>query len=174
MNKWVILAPLLAWYIFARVRRNVGRQAFRPLWFGVPLRFGITGAFFGCASVVLALRCLNHPPLAVGWGTGLLLGSALGLLALRLTRFETTAEGRFYTPNAHLGMLLVLIFLARMAYRFSVLSGAQPAFAGQPTPPLGGSALTYLSFEGLAGYYLAYYWGILRRFHSLEPMPPAA
>ncbi|HVW22821.1 MAG TPA: hypothetical protein VHC86_16525 [Opitutaceae bacterium] len=167
MNKWVIWAPILAWYLWVRFRRNVGRQKLR-LW-----RLLASPIAFGLLTIGFAGPCLTRPALALGWAGGLVLGAALGWLALRLTRFESTAEGQFYTPNAHIGFLLFVVFVARMAYRFSVLGGSEPIFESRPIPAFGYSALTYLIFEVLAGYYLAYNLGVLRRFRALAAVPPA-
>ena len=43
---------------------------------------------------------------------------ALGILGLRLTRFETTGEGMLYTPSAHLGIALSTLLVGRIVYRF--------------------------------------------------------
>ena len=57
---------------------------------------------------------------------GVVGGAALGRLGLRLTRFEQTPLGLFYTPNAHLGVALSLLFLGRLIYRVFQLS---PSFS---------------------------------------------
>lgn len=43
--------------------------------------------------------------------------AALGVYGLRLTRFERTPTGLFYTPNAHLGIALSLLLVLRLGYR---------------------------------------------------------
>ena len=60
---------------------------------------------------------------AASW-VGVTLGVALGLLGLRLTRFEITGEGMFYTPSAHLGVALSTLLVGRIVYRFLVSGGA--------------------------------------------------
>jgi hypothetical protein len=67
----------------------------------------------------------------------------------------------FYTPNAHLGVALSLLLMARIGYRAAQLylsAGAaqegSSAFARNP--------LTLLIFGMLAGYYVAYAVGLLR------------
>ena len=37
---------------------------------------------------------------------------------LRLTKFKKSAAGYFYTPNAHIGIALSLLLVARLGYRF--------------------------------------------------------
>jgi len=93
---------------------------------------------------------------------GVLVGVALAFLGLRLTRWEMTPEGNFYTPNALLGIGLTLLFVGRLVYRLTVLFADPPAI-GAGTPPLFQSPLTLLIFGVTAGYYLAYTAGVLLR-----------
>ena len=95
--------------------------------------------------------------LLLGIGGGLMLGVPLGFIGLRLTQFETTGEGHFYTPNTPIGVALSTLFIGRMAYRFWVLRDAVTA-TGHP-PPFQ-SPLTYFIFGLIAGYYLVYYLGL--------------
>ena len=150
-------AALIAWRVYKRVRRLVGRQKLsgsRP-WFTVTL--------FPLLLVVLAVGAAAHP-LSLGClAGGVVVGVGLGLYGTRLTRFEATPEGLFYTPNAHLGIALSLLFIGRMAYRFFqilLLSG----MAGMPNTPddFARSPWTLLIFGMLAGYYVAYAVGLLR------------
>jgi hypothetical protein len=168
MNKWFILAPILACYLWWRLRRNVGRQSLRARW----LVYSVVA--FGVPTVAFAGWCLPRPALALGWGAGLALGLILGRVGLRITRFESGPEGRFYTPNMQIGFFLALIFVGRLGYRLSVLGGGHAIFSRWPTPTFGNSALTYLAFELLAGYYLAFNLGVLRRFRTLTPISPPA
>ena len=98
----------------------------------------------------------------LGLGGGLLAGALLGLVGLRLTRFETTAEGHFYTPNIHIGIALSVLFVGRMAYRFIVLGGAD----AQNHAPVFQSPLTLVILGLNVGYYLVYQTGILIHNHD--------
>jgi hypothetical protein len=89
--------------------------------------------------------------------------AALGVLGIRLTKFEQTAEGLFYTPSAHLGIALSALFIGRLAWRFLQLYSLD----GQTPPPAGinditHSPLTLVIFATLAGYYVTYAMGLLR------------
>jgi hypothetical protein len=79
---------------------------------------------------------------------------------LRLTRFEVAADGYWFTPNARLGMLVAMLFLARIMY-----VGLE-IFVNQGTanvlPPFAESPLTLLVFGLFAGYFAAYSAGLLR------------
>lgn len=156
-----IVAAVIAWRVYVRVRRNIGRQPLRPR----RLVAGIV--IFGAVTILLAAFSLLHPKLLIGLGIGLALGASAALAGLRLTQFETVAEGKFYTPNPYIGVALSMLVVVRVAYRFVVLSSVSNNPA-QP-PALMQSALSFCVFGLLAGYYIAYYTGVLRR--SRVPPP---
>jgi hypothetical protein len=139
------------------VRRNLGQQKLRPV------RITISIVIFSVASFVLLGLSLPHPTLLLGIGGGLLLGALLGFVGLRLTRFETTDEGHFYTPNTQIGIALSLLFLGRLAYRFWAI---HDALAAPNSPPAFQSPLTYFIFGLIAGYYLVYYIGLFVHTHD--------
>ncbi|HEX3729614.1 MAG TPA: hypothetical protein VHV47_07400 [Opitutaceae bacterium] len=167
MMVWVVLVPIVLWRLYSRVRRNVGEQPYRQR------RVIFYVVFFGGATVLAGAACVFLPRVTPGWAAGLILGGALGWVGLRLTRFEVRPEGLFYTPNPHIGVALSLIFAGRLAYRVIALN-AQLAVGGRPPPALGDSALTYLVFELLAGYYVCYNLGVLLRCRALAAPPPPA
>ena len=85
---------------------------------------------------------------------------ALGVLGLRLTRFEATSAGLFYTPSAHLGIALSTLLVCRIAYRF--ITGGFPGAGTADSAPAALTPLTLLLVGTLAGYYCAYALGLLR------------
>jgi hypothetical protein len=148
---------LFAWSIYRRVRRNIGRQPLRP-------RRAITSlTILSLVSVLIVGMYLQNVNLPLGFGGGLLLGALLGLVGLRLTRFETTADGHFYRPNTHIGIALSILFIGRIAYRLIVLSDATNA---AHHPPPFQSALTFFIFGLTVGYYLVYQTGLLIHSHD--------
>jgi uncharacterized membrane protein len=153
----ILFGGLFAWSIYRRVRRNLGQQKLRPV------RITISIVIFSVASFVLLGLSLPHPTLLLGIGGGLLLGALLGFVGLRLTRFETTDEGHFYTPNTQIGIALSLLFLGRLAYRFWAI---HDALAAPNSPPAFQSPLTYFIFGLIAGYYLVYYIGLFVHTHD--------
>ena len=153
----IVFCGLVAWGIYRRLRRNIGRQKLRPV------RITISIVIFSVASALLLFLSLGIPKLMLGIGGGLALGLPLGFVGLRLTRFETTEEGHFYTPNTKIGVALSLLFLGRLAYRFWALRSTN----GAPhTPPPFQSALTYFLFGLIAGYYIVYYLGLFVHTHD--------
>jgi hypothetical protein len=151
---FVALVPLIAWRLYSRVRRLIGRQRSRP-W-----RHWMAAVMFPLVAVMLALAAA-HNPLALGMlAGGLAVGAGLGLWGLRLTRFERTADGFFYTPSAHIGIALSVLLVMRIAWRlFEVRTGVTAAGGGQD---FARSPLTLAVFGTLAGYYATYAMGLIR------------
>lgn len=149
------LVPLIAWRLYSRIRRLVGRQQSRA-W-----RHWMAAILFPLLLLALGVAAWTRPDALAALTAGALLGAALAAWGLRLTRFERTAEGVFYTPNAHIGVTLSIVFAARIAYRFGqvYLAGglAEHAVQGDPTR----SPLTLLIFGTLAAYYTVYALGVL-------------
>src|ERR1039457_4162710 len=112
-----VVSSLVVWQVYRRVRRNIGIQPFEPR--RLMVRIGI----FGLIGVLLAGLSLEHARLLLGFAAGLLPGMGLAWVGLRLTRFETTAEGRFYTPNMYLGIALSLLMVGRLVYRLTLPYG---------------------------------------------------
>ena len=134
------------------MRRNLGRQKLRPV------RSIISIVILSAVSGLLFSLSAQMPKLALGIGCGLPLGALLGFIGLRLTKFETTDEGHFYTPNTTIGVALSLLFVGRMLYRFWVLRAVA---TGANQPQLFQSPLTFFIFGLIAGYYIVYHIGIL-------------
>ncbi|MEP6874629.1 MAG: hypothetical protein ABI887_09695 [Burkholderiales bacterium] len=155
------IAALVAWRIYARVRRMVGRQKLSRV------RPWITVVLFPVLLAALLLGSLAHPGSTLALAGGAAVGIGLGVYGLRLTRFEATPEGVFYTPNAHLGVALSLIMVGRIAYRFAhlYLSGTMTTSAPDDFVR---SPLTLVIFGTLAGYYVCYAIGLLRWRHRVE------
>ncbi|OWQ85687.1 hypothetical protein CDN99_21655 [Roseateles aquatilis] len=165
------VSALIVWRVYKRIRRLVGRQQLSPTrpWFTVVL--------FPLLVMVIGMATLPQPQKTAMLIGGVLVGAGLGLYGHRLTRFEITPQGAFYTPNAHLGIALSLLFIGRLAYRLASVyllgSGVAHLSGGMAdAPPRGGSPFgdpsfllsgwTLLIFGTLAGYYVCYAIGLLR------------
>lgn len=149
----LFLLPLIAWRLYARFRRLVGRQRLSRV------RPWITLSVFPLLTLLLAY--VAGARLSAWLVAGLGAGALLGAYGLRRTRFERTATDFFYTPNAHLGIALSLLFAGRLLYRLVEL---YLAASGNTLPaPFGRSPLTLAIFGLLAGYYVAYAIGLVRR-----------
>jgi hypothetical protein len=147
-----ILVPFVMWRVYQRIKRLMVRQrsqAWRH-WVGVIL--------FPLLIVVLGLSALSNPVALVGMAVGISAGALLGVVGLRKTVYERIGGAFFYTPNAHIGILVSMLFVGRLLYRgyeYYMFGAAHPSdFATSP--------LTLMVFGVLAGYYTTYAAGILR------------
>lgn len=162
-----VMVPLMVFAIWRRVRSQFGRQ---------PIRRGrmVTRiAVFAVVGVLVSLTGLHNPRLLEGLLCGAVIGAVLGLVGLRLTRFERSADGSDgYIPNPWIGGLLTVLLITRLAWRFVVLMpqlGSAPV--GASAPAIGNSPLTLLVFGLLIGYYVTYFSGLLvhhRRFERAQ------
>jgi len=166
---YVLIGAYLAWRIYRRVRRNIGRQKLQRR--RITTRF----AMLCVVGVFVILLGLQYPLVLAGFGGGIVAGAILGFVGLRLTRFETTEEGHFYTPDTRIGVGLSLLVVGRIIYRFAVLKSDGTTMAqGQP-PPMG-SPLTFFIIGLSVGYSIVYYIGLLVHTHDKTPAitaPPA-
>lgn len=154
----MLTAAIVAFAIWRRVRRNIGRQQVKPgrMKFRIGL-FAVIGALTLAASA-------HNPQLFGGLAAGLVGGAALAWLGLRHTKFESTPQGHFYTPHTYIGLFVSVLLLARIAYRLVIVYpamqmaqqvNANPFAAYQKSP------LTLAIFGVVVGYYIAYYVGVL-------------
>jgi len=146
---------LLAWRVYVRIRRMVGRQRLSRV------RPWITLMVFSLIILSLAASTLAHAERFIWFIGALASGVALSVYGLKKTNFEVTPQGLFYTPNAHLGIALSMLFVARIVYRLIEIYG----FGTAPQPgsvDFVRSPLTLAIFGLLAGYYIGYAIGLLR------------
>jgi hypothetical protein len=175
LTSYLIMLPLMALIVWRRISRQFGRQPIRRT------RMAVRVAIFAALGALLALSGLHDVRLAEGLAGGVALGGALGLLGLRLTRFETDpARGDCYVPNPWIGAVLVALLLGRLAWRFLVLwpqmqQAGAPAAAPGTSMAMGyqSSPFTLLVIGLLIGYYVVYYAGLLvhhRRFQRASAL----
>jgi hypothetical protein len=150
---WLLLMPFALWqrYRSGRSRRRAVRwvmtlNAWSLLVSVVLLLFGawIAGYWVDAA--------LTHA------GAGLLAGMLLGVVGLALTRFETTVQGVFYTPNRWLVLALTLVVAARIGYGLYRMEQAWVSDIHAAWLAQQGSVLAVGGL--LLGHYLAYAWGL--------------
>jgi hypothetical protein len=156
------VAVLIAWRMYSRFRRLVGRQRLSRV------RPWITLVVFPLLLVLFALGAIAHPMALAALGGGVVIGAALGTWGLRLTKFEATPQGLFYTPNLHLGIALSSLFAARVLYRVVQWYFLDQSGAGAPDDFLR-SPLTLAIFATLAGYYVRYAIGLILWRRATSP-----
>jgi len=180
----VLISALILWGLYRRARRLIGRQ---PL---LPGKLKTSVVIFSVIGVLLLLTAPRE--MAAAALAGGCLGAALGWVGLKYTRFETTPEGRFYTPHAYIGLAVTALFVGRLIYRFAILYSGRHGFAGfdpraagpnafAPAGPPGApgaygfqnpyaglqTPLTYAILGVLFGYYIAYFSGVLAKSRQL-------
>jgi hypothetical protein len=160
-------AAFVAWVIYRRIRRNIGRQ---PVRAG---RMQVRIVMLALAALLISSRSLHSPVLGGALLAGLLGGAALGFIGLRHTKFETTEEGSFYTPHTYIGVSVSALLIARLAYRFVAIyteAHAAPQANADPFASFQKSPLTLAIFGVVVGYYVLYYSGILMRSRNSVPI----
>jgi hypothetical protein len=151
----LVLAPLVAWRMYSRVRRNIGRQhlgKWRP-W--------ITLTVFPVIAILISLGALAAPARLAAMLGGIVAGIVLGVFGTRHTRFENTPEGIFYTPHAHIGIAVSALFIGRVVWRMFQLYSMGEYVQPNPTD-FASSPVTLSIFGLLAGYYVTYAVGLIR------------
>jgi hypothetical protein len=172
MPSWlptVILVPLVGFGLYRRFRRTFGRQDVTPR------RMALRMVLLGALCALLVATAPASPANLGAAAAGLGLGVCLAVVGLRLTKYEVTDAGRFYTPNGWIGLAVTALFLGRLAGRMFTMSeriaeaqaGASP-FAGFQRSPL-----TMGLFFLLAGYYVSYYAGVLAKARKLAVPSPS-
>jgi len=161
----LVFVPLVIWRMYSRIKRNIGRQTlsrWRP-WFTLTL--------FPVLVILISMSAMSQPLKLLAMAGGIVAGTALGVFGTKHTKFENTPEGIFYTPNAHIGIALSVLFLGRLAYRMFQLYASGTA---TPQDPAAFSTpLTLAIFGLLAGYYVTYAIGLIRYKAGVERASPA-
>lgn len=152
----LIAVPLIVWRMYFRIKRLIGRQQSRP-W-----RHWAAAILFPLLVCLIGLSAMTAPLALGGLVLGLAIGVGLALWGLRLTVFEKTDAGYFYTPNAHIGVALSLLLVTRIGYRIYQMASLTGAEAQMASQNFTRSPLTTVVFGMLAGYYTCYAVVILR------------
>ena len=158
---------LVAWRLYRRTRKLVMRQHFSLR------RSRMSLVFFPLLLILFLVGSYTHPLAVAAEIGGVLIGVVLAVYGLRHTKYENTAEGLYYTPNAHIGIALSVLLVARVAYRFFQMYASTNAFA-QPPQDFARSPLTLLIFGTTAGYYAWYALGLIRWQRSVTKPEQAA
>ncbi|MES2900524.1 MAG: hypothetical protein V4723_12410 [Pseudomonadota bacterium] len=156
----LLLAPVLVWRVYSRVRAMMKRQ--RSI-----MQRHYTGLLaFTAMALVPASQLLGDWAL-LGWLlVGVAFGIGYGIWGLRLTRFETVKEGYFFTPNPRLGLVIAMQFVAALMYvGFEIYANQGTGF---PTPRVTDFIFFLPSMGLVAGYFATYSAGLLRWRRALN------
>ena len=148
--------PLIAWRVYQRVRRNIGRQKSR-LW-----RHWAGTVLCPLLLALFALVAFRSPTAEAALLAGIAGGVGAATWGLRLTRFERDGTDWYYTPNAYLGIGLSMLLVGRVLYRMYEIYVAGGMPHAQRSDELARSPLTLAILGLVFGYYAAYSFGLLR------------
>lgn len=164
-----VFAAVILFLLYRRFRRLFGRQPLQPA------RLKMRVVMMAIVAGLFALRGLHAPNIAAAGFGGFVIGAALAYVGLRLTRFENTPGGVFYTPSGYIGVVLSALLLSRLVYRFVLLypsMQAAKAETGDPFAMYQSSPLTVALLGIVIGYYIAYFTGLLLRAAALRDQAP--
>jgi hypothetical protein len=158
----IVLVPLIGFGLYRRFKGSFGPQ---PL---APKRMVVRMVLLTVVCVMLVAFAHEPSALAAAAG-GLVVGVGLAIFGLAHTKFEDTPKGKVYTPNPWIGLAVTALFLGRLAARMITVYGQAAAVTpgahgvAQPQPGALTTGLLYL----MAGYYVAYYAGVLRKARAV-------
>jgi len=147
-----IVAPLILWRVYQRIKRLLVRQK-SELW-----RHRLSLYIMAILLVVFGVQGLGHPAALAALAAGIAVGAGLGYVALQRTGFEQVGADFYYVPHAPIGIVVALLFIARLAYRGYELYVDGAAAASQ----VNAGPLTLGVLGTMIGYYCLYNGGLLR------------
>ncbi len=146
--------PLALFAVYRRYKRHVGRQPMQPV------QLVVRASIMLVLGIVLSISAWPHIDVLESGAVGLTLGLALAIAGIRLTRFESTRDGIFYTPNISIGLAITGLLLGRLLYRFVVLYPSMQAAAqandADAFSAIHKSPLTFGIFALIIAYYVVY------------------
>lgn len=170
----LIIALLLIFAVYRRVRRNIGFQML------VPRRLLIRSLIFIVIGILLIVAAVGHPIVYVSDAIGVALGLILAYFAIKSTRFERRKKGFAYRPNGWIGGIVIALFFARILYRLyftyqmmnnpstSGLNGTQTSAQMQASSIYTGDPWTAGIIFILFAYYPCYFLFLARKERHLE------
>jgi hypothetical protein len=163
----IALMPLI---LIQRYRLGTARRLVRP-W-ATALNIALTAlsaALFLCVAAVTAIWV---PHAVRGAVVGVLIGLGLGVVGLLLTRWEPTPATLHYTPNRWVVLLVTVMVSARLLYGFwRSWRAAEAGIYGTDLVLAFGIPESLAVGGAVIGYYIAYAWGVRRRFQVWRRRP---
>ncbi|MCP8967604.1 hypothetical protein [Ectobacillus ponti] len=167
-----ILALLIGFLIYRRVRRNIGWQLLSPR------KLRVRTIIFLLIGLMFLSSGLLHPVSLVSDVAGIVIGGALAYYGMGLTSYQTNGGRRYYKPNTWIGSAVIVLFLGRLAYRFyrmysmGLFDGSGPSAyaAGNMNEMNFGTGTLWSSgfLMIMFAYYAVYYILLLRKEKSAE------
>lgn len=151
MQYWI--PALSAFILYRRLRRSFGRQPWQPK------RAMARMLLLAAVACMVMFAVVAVPHLLPGVALGAVCGLALATLSLRHTDVHWYQGQPSYIPNPWIGGLLVVVMIARLAWRYAE-AGAQ----GMQQAP---SPLTFGIAAALIAYSLAFAIGVRLQVRAL-------
>jgi hypothetical protein len=164
-----LLAVLVVFAVYRRLRRSFGRQALRPTRLTVRI---VLLALLACIMLPLGLTSVQF---LAAESVGAALGLGLGVWGAQRTRFLMYDGQLHYVPHTYTGIAVSLLFVGRLAYRLvQVYMGGHVPHGADPSGAFAGtsmmrSPLTVGILFVLVGYYVCYYGWLLWKSKRLTP-----
>jgi len=148
-----LLASLLVFVVYRRLRRSFGQQ---PL---LPLRMQLRILLLLIVGCLLLPSAMRSTAFLLAIFAGAALGVALAVWGAAATRFVRIAGQLYYVPHTYTGIAVSLLFIGRLGYRLvQVYGSADHSFAAASMLR---SPLTVGLYFVLMGYYVCYYGVVL-------------
>jgi hypothetical protein len=166
----LIVFALMPLILFQRYRMGSARRLVRP-WVAT-LNIVLTAVSAALFLVVAAVTAIWVPDAFRGAVVGVLIGLGLGVVGLLLTRWEPTAATLHYTPNRWLVLGVTLMVSARVLYGvWRSWKAAEAGLYGTEMVLAVGIPESLAVGGAVIGYYIAYAWGVRRRFLVWQRRP---
>lgn len=159
----IVIAALILFVIYRRVRRTIGFQKF------VKRQVMTRMIIFAAIGVLLVAAGYTHPEIYLWDLVGVVIGSVIAYISMRTTTFERRGNNWFYRPHPWIGVLLLVLLVGRIVYRLYVdyrLFDTTHANAHAEQTQMSAYAndpLTVTIFFTLISYYVIYFIFLLRR-----------
>ena len=158
----VVLIALMPLILIQRYRIGSARRLARP-WMAT-LNFWVMLFSAICFLTGAAVTQIWVANALTGAAAGLVLGLALGLAGLALTRWEPTPATLHYTPNRWLVLVVTFVVSARVLYGlWRSWTVAEAGIYGTPMIVAFGVPESLAAGGTVIGYYMAYSAGVRRR-----------
>ena len=159
----LILIALIPLSLVQRYRVGTSRQRARGWLATINLTgHGLSAVLFLAGA---ALTTIWVPGAFTYAAAGFAAGLVLGMIGLRLTRWEHTAGGLHYTPNALLVLAVMLVVTGRVLYGlWRAWETWRAGLRGESWFVEAGLATAMAAGAVVLGYYLAYWIGVRRRY----------
>jgi membrane protein CcdC involved in cytochrome C biogenesis len=161
----VVPVVLIAFALYRRIRRTIGYQklAKRAMTTRIVI-FAIIGALILAAGAM-------RPIVYVYDLAGIAAGVVLAYYAIRTTTFERRGDSWFYRPNPWVGIILLALFIGRVAdrlYEVYTLYGSSSVHNAGNQAQLNHDPFTAVVLFAIVTYYAVYYTFVIRKEKHLQ------